>query len=156
MKRLNSPRYLRFLRDCLNKRTDHVQYFLVLTELISNSHFLVDPTLVRVFPPMYHRGQQLSVLPIRLWDVPEAYRVSLKPSAAKTRGSGLHCDCNARWLKAWLLERKLDDITCATPAHLTGTTVTKLRDSDFVCGECPQLRNKHRLSIIHTTHGYFN
>lgn len=69
-----------------------------------------------------------------LWDVPEAYRVSLKPSAAKTRGSGLHCDCNARWLKAWLLERKLDDITCATPAHLTGATVTKLRDSDFVCG----------------------
>lgn len=56
MKRLKGPRYLHFLRDCLNKRTDHVQYFLVLTELISNSHLLVDPTLVRVFPPMYHRG----------------------------------------------------------------------------------------------------
>lgn len=69
-----------------------------------------------------------------LWDVPEAYRVSLKPNAVKSRGSGLHCDCNARWLKAWLLERKLADITCASPAHLTGVTVTKLRDRDFVCG----------------------
>ncbi len=59
----------------------------------------------------------------------------MTPNATLTRGSALHCDCNVRWLKDWLLERVLDDITCATPPRLTGVMVTKLEARDFVCGK---------------------
>lgn len=69
-----------------------------------------------------------------LWDVPEAYRQSMTPSVALTRGSGLHCNCNVRWLKDWLLERGLNDITCATPTKLAGVMVTQLKERDFDCG----------------------
>lgn len=70
-----------------------------------------------------------------LWDVPEAYRQTMPPSAALTRGSGLHCDCNARWIKDWILERGLNDITCATPTKLAGVMVTQLKERDFSCGK---------------------
>lgn len=70
-----------------------------------------------------------------LWDVPEAYRQNMPPSAAKTKGSGLHCDCNARWLKDWLQEKKLGDMTCASPPSLTGVMVTQLQARHFVCGK---------------------
>ena len=69
-----------------------------------------------------------------LWDVPEAYRQSMPESEAKTRGSGLHCDCNVRWLKDWLAEKKLGDMTCATPPSLTGVMVSQLQARHFVCG----------------------
>lgn len=59
----------------------------------------------------------------------------MTPNATLTRGSGLNCDCNVRWLKDWLLERDLDDVTCATPPRLTGVMVTKLKERDFVCGK---------------------
>lgn len=68
-----------------------------------------------------------------LWDVPEAYRQTMPQSTALTRGSGLHCDCNARWLKDWLLERGLNDITCATPTKLAGVMVTNLKERDIDC-----------------------
>lgn len=76
------------------------------------------------------------VLFIRLWDVLEVYCVFLKFSVVKMRGSGFYCDCNVCWLKVWLFERKLDDIICVIFVYLMGIMVIKLRDSDFVCGEC--------------------
>ena len=69
-----------------------------------------------------------------LWDVPEAYRQSMPPSNVVTKGSALHCDCNVRWLKEWLLDKNLGDITCASPAKVTGVSVTKLKEKHLVCG----------------------
>ncbi|CAH3019966.1 unnamed protein product, partial [Porites evermanni] len=68
-----------------------------------------------------------------LWDVPEAYRQSMPPSNVVTKGSALHCDCNVRWLKEWLLDKNLGDITCASPAKVTGVSVTKLKEKHLVC-----------------------
>ena len=65
-------------------------------------------------------------------------------SAALTKGSGLHCDCNVRWLKDWLLERGLNDITCATPIKLAGVMVTQLKERDFNCG---RFNSKERFSF---------
>ena len=69
-----------------------------------------------------------------VWDVPEAYRQSMPPTARKTKGSRLNCDCNARWLRDWLIERELGDITCAFPSSLSGVSVTQLDVRHFVCG----------------------
>lgn len=68
-----------------------------------------------------------------LWDVPEAYRQSMPPSDVVTKGSALHCDCNVRWLKEWLLDKNLGDITCASPAKVKGVSLTKLKEKHLVC-----------------------
>lgn len=68
-----------------------------------------------------------------LWDVPEAYRQSVPPAASKTKGSGLHCDCNARWLKDWVMEKKMGEMTCASPPSLSGVLVTQLDANHFAC-----------------------
>ena len=69
-----------------------------------------------------------------VWDVPEAYRQSMPPTAKKTKGSRLNCDCNARWLRDWLIETELGDITCAFPSSLSGVSVAQLDVRHFVCG----------------------
>ena len=68
----------------------------------------------------------------------------MPPSAAKTKGSGLHCDCNARWLSDWSKETKHGDMTCASPPSLTGLLVTQLQAGHFLCGTF--IRNNNFLS----------
>ena len=58
----------------------------------------------------------------------------MPPSDVVTKGSALHCDCNVRWLKEWLLDKNLEDITCASPAKVKGVSVTKLKEKHLVCG----------------------
>lgn len=58
----------------------------------------------------------------------------MPPSDVVTKGSALHCDCNVRWLKEWLLDKNLGDITCASPAKVKGVSVTKLKERHLVCG----------------------
>ena len=58
----------------------------------------------------------------------------MPPSDVITKGSALHCDCNVRWLKEWLLDKSLGDITCASPAKVKGVSVTKLKEKHLVCG----------------------
>lgn len=88
----------------------------------NNIHFLAKGTF-----------DHLKSLSRLVWDVPEAYRQSMPPTAKKTKGSRLNCDCNARWLRDWLIERELGDITCAFPSSLSGVSVAQLDVRHFVC-----------------------
>lgn len=56
-------------------------------------------------------------------------------------GNPLHCDCDLRWLKQWLIKNYDYDLikflqwTCTTPMSLHGQQLTIIDESDMICSE---------------------
>ncbi len=51
-------------------------------------------------------------------------------------GNPLNCDCNLRWLPAFLnTVTEVQFVTCATPDNLNGSIVANLTEDQLICGE---------------------
>lgn len=45
------------------------------------------------------------------------------------------CDCEVRWMPAFLREFSWTGARCATPVNLTGVDIASLTEDQLVCGE---------------------
>lgn len=73
-------------------------------------------------------------LSFSVWDVPRFFRGQRQ--YADRVGNSLHCDCNALWLKDWLLRNSKEArITCQSPPALQGIPVVLINHTDAKCGK---------------------
>ncbi|CAF0963871.1 unnamed protein product [Adineta ricciae] len=67
-------------------------------------------------------------------------------------GNPLHCDCQLKWLKQWLIKNYDYDLikflqwTCLTPMKLTGKQLTIIDEQDMVCRENQYSKCQNRKS----------
>ena len=70
-----------------------------------------------------------------LW-YPPLTLVKSSRTLKKIPSNDLLCNCEARWLKSWMVQRSglVGSLFCERPTFLRGWNVTKVADEDFKCG----------------------
>lgn len=81
----------------------------------------------------------------RVWYPPKLLVVTSR-MLRSLQSNNLQCDCNTKWLKAWLLKKRIKAVIfCEQPASLKGSNVTGLEDKYFE--RCGMLIRFFRMSV---------